>query len=135
MGQTIQEGFLNKLVKTSLLAATVALVTAGAALGAAKPQAKRAAKATTVIVTAGKPSEFAFTLSKKSVAQGVVTFRVTNKGAIAHDFKIAGKVTKELAAGQSGVLTVTFKKAGRYPYLCTLPSHADAGMKGVLVVK
>jgi uncharacterized cupredoxin-like copper-binding protein len=29
---------------------------------------------------------------------------------------------------------VTFSKAGTYPYLCTVPGHAAAGMKGVLRV-
>ena len=31
--------------------------------------------------------------------------------------------------------TVTFNKPGTYRYLCTLPGHAAAGMKGVLIVK
>jgi len=29
---------------------------------------------------------------------------------------------------------VTISKAGSYPYLCTVPGHAAAGMKGVLRV-
>jgi uncharacterized cupredoxin-like copper-binding protein len=92
-------------------------------------------QASTVSVTAGKPSELRFTLSKKSVAKGKVAFKVVNKGATSHDFKIAGKKTPLLARGKSATLTVTFKKAGRYPYLCTIPGHAAGGMKGVLVVK
>jgi uncharacterized cupredoxin-like copper-binding protein len=36
--------------------------------------------------------------------------------------------------GQTAKLTVTFTKAGSYPYLCTVPGHAAAGMKGVLRV-
>jgi uncharacterized cupredoxin-like copper-binding protein len=121
---------LSKVAKGSVLVVLVlicTLVTAVSAFGRNN--------ATTVTVTAGKPSEFAFTLSKKAVAKGVVTFKVTNKGAITHDFKIAGKRTANLAGGKSGTLKVTFKKAGKYPFLCTLPSHAAAGMKGVLVVK
>jgi uncharacterized cupredoxin-like copper-binding protein len=92
-------------------------------------------QASTVSVTAGKPSELRFTLSKKSVAKGKVTFKVVNKGALSHDFKIAAKKTPLLVRGKSATLTVTFKKAGRYAYLCTIPGHAAAGMKGVLVVK
>ena len=64
-----------------------------------------------------------------------MVFAVRNNGAIAHNFKIAGKKTPVIAAGKSGTLRVAFKKAGRYPFLCTLPSHAPAGMKGILVVK
>jgi uncharacterized cupredoxin-like copper-binding protein len=65
----------------------------------------------------------------------VITFAVTNKGTIGHNFKIAGKKTPVLTAGKRGTLKVTFARAGRYPYLCTVPSHAAAGMKGVLTVK
>jgi uncharacterized cupredoxin-like copper-binding protein len=31
-------------------------------------------------------------------------------------------------------MTVTFAQKGNYPYLCTVPGHASAGMKGVLRV-
>ena len=87
---------------------------------------------TTVNVTAGKPSEFSFTLSTKTVKHGPVTFKVKNSGSITHDFKIDGKMTPMLAPGKSATLTVTLAKAGNYPYECTVPGHAAAGMKGVL---
>ena len=87
-----------------------------------------------VKVTAGKPSEFRFTLSLKSVKHGTVTFAVTGAGALPHNFKINGKSTKLLSGGQSQNLTVTFAKAGKYPYLCTVTGHAAAGMKGTLTV-
>jgi uncharacterized cupredoxin-like copper-binding protein len=93
-----------------------------------------AARGGTINVTAGKPGEFKFTLSKKSITKGAVTFFVTNKGALAHDFKINGKVTKRINAGQSTTLKVAFTKAGSYPYLCSVSGHAAAGMKGVLKV-
>ena len=85
-------------------------------------------------VTVGM-SEFAFVVKPRTVKVGAVVFAVANKGNIAHDFRIAGKKTPVLAAGKAGTLRLTFKKAGRYPFLCTLPSHAAAGMKGVLIVK
>jgi uncharacterized cupredoxin-like copper-binding protein len=91
-------------------------------------------KATAVTVTAGSPSEFRFKLSKTKVPHGSVTFTVKNAGAVPHDFKIAGKKTKLLNPQQSAKLTVTFAKAGKYPYLCTVPSHAVLGMKGTLTV-
>jgi uncharacterized cupredoxin-like copper-binding protein len=88
--------------------------------------------ATSVTVTAGKPSEFGFKLSTKTVKHGAVTFKVTNSGALPHDFSIAGKKTKLLSPGQSATLSVNFAKAGSYPYQCTVSGHAAAGMKGVL---
>ncbi len=94
-----------------------------------------AKKPTTVTVTAGKPTELKFTLSKKSVAKGKVVFKITNRGALSHDFKIAGKKTKLIPSGKSAVLGIVFTKPGKYVYMCTVPGHAAAGMKGVLVVK
>ncbi|MET0552999.1 MAG: plastocyanin/azurin family copper-binding protein, partial [Vicinamibacteria bacterium] len=78
--------------------------------------------------------EFRFTLSARSVAKGIVTFRVTNKGKTPHDFRIGGKKTALLAPGKAATLRVALK-AGKAPYLCTLPGHAAAGMKGTLTVK
>jgi uncharacterized cupredoxin-like copper-binding protein len=113
-----------------VLIAAVSLVAAVSALGGAG-----SADATTVTVTAGKPSELRFTLSKKTVAKGATTFKVTNRGSLSHDFKIAGKKTATLRKGKSGTFTVTLKKAGKFPYLCTVPGHAAGGMKGTLTVK
>ena len=92
------------------------------------------ASATTVTVTAGKPTEFKYKLSKARVPKGLVIFKVTNTGTIPHDFKIGGKKTKNLAPGKSATLRVTFGKAGRYQYLCTVTGHAAAGMKGMFTV-
>lgn len=111
----------------AVLATLAALVAAVAAFG--QPSA------TAVAVTAGKPAEFKFTLSKKTVPKGLVSFKVTNRGMIAHDFKIAGKKTAALKTGKTQTISVRFAKAGKYTYLCTLPGHAAGGMKGVLVVK
>jgi uncharacterized cupredoxin-like copper-binding protein len=115
----------------TLMRLTIGVVAAALALAAA---ALASPTATSVTVTAGKPSELKFTLSKTSVPAGAVTFRVTNKGKSTHDFKIAGKKSAQLRPGKSAVLVVTLKK-GKAAYLCTLPGHAAAGMKGTLTVK
>jgi uncharacterized cupredoxin-like copper-binding protein len=112
------------------LVAVVALVGAVSAFGGSSAQ-----QATTVTVMAGQPGVFGFKLSKKVVPKGVVTFKVMNMGAITHDFKILGKKTPVLQPGKSATLKVTFKKAGKHPYLCTVVGHAAAGMKGTLTVK
>src|SRR5579862_4867011 len=99
---------------------------AGASGTVRSAQANAGAKATVITVAVGKPSEFAFTLSKQSaIAPGTITFKVTNRGKAQHDFKICttpvtsgkansctGKVTKILNSGQSATLTVTLTKAG-----------------------
>jgi uncharacterized cupredoxin-like copper-binding protein len=105
-----------------------------------------ATKGTTVNVTAGKPTELAFTLSTKSVKKGAVTFKVTNSGALSHDFKVcssnkggtasscSGKATAMISPKGTATLSVTFSKPGKYEYLCTVPGHAAAGMKGLITV-
>jgi uncharacterized cupredoxin-like copper-binding protein len=108
------------------------------------PVAAAAHDATVVTVTAGKPSELRFTLSKKTVPLGAVSFKFVNKGALPHDFKICtkggtanactGKGTRLLSPGASMTLLYTFKKKGTFEYLCTVPGHAAAGMKGDIKV-
>jgi uncharacterized cupredoxin-like copper-binding protein len=107
----------------------VALVCALAVVGSAGA----AATTTTVKVKAG---EFFFKLSKSSIAKpGTVVFAVQNSGHLAHDFKIAGKTTALIQPGKSATLKVRFAKAGKYAYLCTVPGHASAGMKGNFTVR
>ena len=77
----------------------------------------------------GKPTELDFTLSKRSAAAGKVTFRIANRGALKHEFKIARRKTKLLASGTSAKLTVTLRR-GRYRYMCTVPGHAGRRHEG-----
>jgi plastocyanin len=109
----------------AMLVALVALCSAPAASPDATAQ-----QATTVTVTM---REFKFVLSKRTVPHGTVTFRLVNKGALPHDFKIAGKKSKLIAGKRSGLFKVVLSK-GSKPYICTVPGHAAAGMKGTLRV-
>ncbi len=86
----------------------------------------------TIVVVA---KEFSFKLSKRSVPVGTtVIFKVVNKGKIAHNFSIGGKITKNLKPGQTARLTVKFAKKGLVAYRCTIFGHAAAGMKGKFAV-
>ena len=106
-------------------AAVTATVIAVAPFAAAHP----AAKQTTTIKVVAK--EYKFILSKKSAPAGKVIFKVVNKGKVNHDFQIAGKKTKSLKPGKSAKpFTVTLKKGKKYPFKCTIDSHALFGMKG-----
>jgi plastocyanin len=101
------------------------------AAGAPAPGAQTGAIAAAVTVTA---TEFKFSLSEASVPHGNVVFTVVNTGKIAHDFSISGNTTPLISPGKSTKLTVTLK-AGELLYLCTVPGHAGAGMKGTLTVE
>ena len=87
-----------------------------AALAASLPAAVAAGKPPTVVVVAGKPSEYSFQVTPARVKRGPVLFHVTNLGRRAHSFEIGGRSTKSLGRHQSTTLTVVFKKPGRYIY-------------------
>ena len=129
--------FLTRLLATSALAvACVGTATAATDNG----------KASSVSVTINSSTEFHFTVKPTKVSRGVVTFKITNNGNLPHDFKVCssnkggtatscnGKGTKQISPKATGKLVVTFVRAGKYEYLCTLPGHAAAGMKGILTV-
>ncbi len=105
-----------------------------AALTLALPALARQDATTNVTVNAGLPSEFAYKLSKTAAKRGTVVFKLVNQGDIKHNFKIGGKKTPAIASGKSATLSLTTTKVGSYPYLCTLPGHAAAGMKGTFKV-
>ena len=141
-GVCVAAGLLATALGTG--SAPAAVKRAAAVKSAASP------KVTLISVTAGKPSELAFTLSKTSmVPAGTITFKVTNLGVAFHNFKICtipvpgaagaknacfGKSTPILKHGQSATLRVAFSLAGKYEFLCTVTGHAAAGMKGLLGV-
>jgi len=83
-----------------------------------------------------KGGEFFFRPSIKSAAQsGKMTFAFKNVGHVLHDFRIAGKQTPLVQPGKTAKLVVSFNKKGKYSYLCTVPGHAEAGMKGTFTVR
>jgi uncharacterized cupredoxin-like copper-binding protein len=115
------------------LAAAAVAASALVPLASARTDDTATATATTVRVSGG---EFFFKLSAKSISKpGTVTFAFKNVGHVQHDFKITGKTTPRITPGKTARLVVTFKKKGTYAYLCTLPGHAAAGMKGVFTVR
>jgi uncharacterized cupredoxin-like copper-binding protein len=112
----------------------VAAVSIAALTPAGLASASPARAAGTTVSVSGK--EFSFHLSKTSIPKPeTVTFRFHNAGTMAHDFDIGGKKTRLIGPGKTTTLTVTFHEKGRFKYLCTVPGHAQAGMKGVFTVR
>jgi len=114
-------------MKVLLAAVVLPLTFAGTGAAAYYPST---VKTTMVTVRA---SDFKFALSKTTVPHGRITFVIKNTGHTPHDFAIAGHTSSHVQPGKTTRLTVTLKK-GRYPYRCTVDSHAKLGMKGVLHV-
>ena len=96
---------------TSLLSLPLSVV-------ASSPQAP---PVTNVTVTLGTSSEYGVTLSRQRVPVGAVVFKVSNRGALPHDFEVCA------AATGPAVLRVVFERQGSFAYLSTVPGHAKAG--------
>src|SRR5262249_2302830 len=125
-----------KRVIVGVLAAVGVAAFGATAVAARGPDAVRAPQKAALLANVKVTAkDLSFTLSTKSAKRGVVVFKVTNAGALQHDFSIKGRTTKMLSHGQSATLRITFLKKGSYPYKCTVPGHAAAGMKGVFVIK
>jgi nitrite reductase (NO-forming) len=81
-------------------------------------------------------SEFKFVPSSVPVAAGQkVTFTLDNKGVVEHDITIpATGFTLFAKAGQVASGDTTFDTPGTYEFICSIPGHKEAGMKGTLTV-
>lgn len=122
----------KRLGRAVIVAAAAATVVAVAWSAAARGGDAATTRPVTIRVDA---KDFSFALSRRAVPAGTtVRFLVRNRGAVPHDFVIAGKRTRVLPPGRSQTLTVRFPKKRRLAFLCSVPGHAKLGMKGVFSV-
>ena len=83
-------------------------------------------------------TEYAFNPSTITVKKGeAVTITFKNAGAYPHNFSVAdlNVKSKTIQPGAQDTFTFTPTKTGSFAYICTVPGHADRGMKGTLTVK
>jgi len=131
-------GLLKVTLVMALLLAVAYIVAVWAMTGkptgaSAAPALGPGAGSSTTTAVRVSATEFRFTLSRQSVPPGKVVFTVRNGGKISHDFSIDGSTSAIVSPGKTTTLTVRLGK-GTFFYLCTLPGHAQAGMKGTLTV-
>jgi plastocyanin len=93
----------------------------------------------TISISADPNGALKFNTTKLSAKAGSDTFDFTNDAPLAHDFTIETASGQKVAAtpifsGGTKSVTATLKP-GTYTFLCTVPGHAAAGMKGTLTVK
>jgi nitrosocyanin len=82
-------------------------------------------------------TEFAFSPSTLSVNKGeTVNVTFTNNGAFPHNFTITqlNVKSKTIQSGESDTVTFTADTAGTFTYFCSVPTHKDKGMVGMLTV-
>ncbi|HEY4689135.1 MAG TPA: cupredoxin domain-containing protein [Anaerolineae bacterium] len=85
-------------------------------------------------------TEFAFSPNAFTAKVGdEITFNITNKGTIEHNFVLFDPSGKEIgraaiAIGQSTSVKIKPAAAGEYLIECDIPGHKDAGMTAKLTV-
>ena len=125
-------------MRTKLVVAVAAfaiVAVCGSAQAAVRPEQAEVAHTAVLLKSVNvAASEFKFVLSTKTAKRGIVIFRVQNVGKLGHDFQIDGRKTRVISPGKSATLRVVFLRKGSYPYKCTVPGHAAAGMAGVFKI-
>jgi len=117
----------------------IALAFGGYALAVAPSDSAKsvqtAAEPATVVDVSLK--EFSMSPMMPTVPPGDVTLRVTNNGTIVHNFEIPARslTTGNLQPGESKTITLKNATEGDLDFICTIPAHADSGMKGMLMVQ
>jgi plastocyanin len=110
------------------------LASVGTSNNASKVAVEKGGK---LAIPADPTGALAFLFGKATATAGKITISMPNQAPIQHDIAIQGPVNgKGPVVGNGGTssFSVTLKP-GSYTFLCTVPGHAQAGMKGTLVVK
>ena len=88
-----------------------------------------------LMINADPSGALAFTAGKANAKAGKVTFIMENPASIPHNIALEGGPAGPVV-NQGGTSEFSGSvKAGKYTFLCTVPGHADGGMKGELTVK
>jgi uncharacterized cupredoxin-like copper-binding protein len=127
------------LALVSVIVIALLAACSGGTVGGTKAPASSGSGGRTINVSA---TEFEF---KPNAFEGKVgqklTFKVTNKGTVEHNFVILSPdESQELAQittqpGETKSLEFTPTEAATYPIDCNIAGHKEAGMVGELVVK
>ena len=81
--------------------------------------------------------DIAFEPTELTIPAGVdVTIELKNDGVLPHNFAVPseGIQSEDFPSGASGSVTINLP-AGSYEFICSVPGHADAGMRGTLTVE
>jgi mono/diheme cytochrome c family protein len=110
------------------------LASVGGNQNAGKTAVEKAGKLT---IPADPSGALAFTFGKAQASAGPVTVSMPNASPIQHNIAITGPVKGSgpvVGKGGDSTFQATLKP-GSYTFLCEVPGHAAAGMKGTLTVK
>lgn len=109
-----------------------------AAAATSSSSAPSSGGASKIAIAANPGGALKFDKTSLAAKAGKVTVAFTNKAPLGHNFTIQSASGATVAAtptfnGATKTVTATLKP-GKYTFLCTVPGHAMAGMKGTLTV-
>jgi len=128
-------------VKRFFLAACVALLPllVGCASGTANSSTPAGSSTQALTIKAQDSLKFDPTTLSAKAGQPIQLTLDSSGAGLVHDFSITEGVSQPIAItsqpGQKATGTFTIDKPGTYPYFCSQPGHAQAGMKGTLTVQ
>jgi uncharacterized cupredoxin-like copper-binding protein len=129
---------LAPLVASLSLVALTACSSSTSTSAAPRPGAGDNASAQMVAVQASDSLKFEPDSLTVKAGQPV-QLTLTNAGQLQHDWSLdqgAAQPVKIVAnAGQTAAGTFTIQQPGTYTFMCSVPGHAAAGMKGTLTVQ
>ena len=93
------------------------------------------AKGNKLAIDAVESGALRFAAGKAVANAGALMFSMKNPSPVQHNIALqGGKAGPVVGTGGTSSFTADLKP-GKYTYLCTVPGHADGGMKGILTVK
>ena len=118
--------------------ATVACTSGGtSASNSSAPPAAAADGTQQVTITVGNTMSFEPATISLQAGQPV-NLTLRNTGQVQHDFTLSDGVAQPVkisaSGGQTASGTFTIDQPGTYTFVCSMPGHAQAGMKGTLNV-
>ncbi|MDO8484519.1 MAG: cupredoxin domain-containing protein [Candidatus Limnocylindrales bacterium] len=137
-GDAWDEVAAMKWILTLLVAAAVLALVGVSALANQRPgDADLGSKSIEIVMT-----EMRFSPNRIDARAGQsVLVTIVNRGSERHDLAFPSITMPDLRGvetltmpGESTRLTLSFDAPGTYPFLCTIPGHAAAGMTGAMFV-
>jgi plastocyanin len=96
---------------------------------------KATAKNGVLQIDADETGALAFTASTATAPPGRTEFVMDNPSPIDHNIALEGGPEGDVVGNGATSRFTTNLKPGKYVYVCTVPGHAEGGMKGDLTVK
>jgi plastocyanin len=123
---------------SSAAAPATSSTAAAAATSSSSAAAPSSGGASKIAIAADPGGALKFDKTSLTAKAAKVTIAFTNKAPEGHNFTIQSPAGATVAAtptfdGSTKTVTATLKP-GKYSFLCTVPGHAMAGMKGTLTV-